>query len=99
MEVEELIEKLQNMARLHPHYTVTVLNYDEFDCCPYIGNVGGVEYDGEEITIRPASYYDRLFCAVCGEPIESGVLPPKKLKGGAYICPKCELEQKGEYKP
>lgn len=99
MEVEELIEKLQDMARLHPHYAVTIPDYDECNCCLCLDDVGGVEYYGEEIAIRPVSYYDRPFCAVCGGPIDECVLSPKKLKGGAYICPKCELEQKGEYKP
>lgn len=79
MEVEELIEKLQAMARLHPHYTVTIPDYDELNCCLCLDDVGGVEYYGEEITIRPESYYDRPFCAMCGEPID-GIFPPKKLE-------------------
>lgn len=45
----------------------------------------------KEMNLKPCP-----FCAVCGEPIE-GIFPPKKLKNGAYICPKCELEQKEEY--
>lgn len=85
---------MQEMARLHPHYTVTIPDYDEDG--PFIGDIGDVEYDGEEITIRPGSYYNRPFCAICGEPID-GFLPPKQLKGGAYICPKCEINLKGEY--
>lgn len=59
MEVEELIEKLQEMARLHPHYTVTIPDYDEFHGFG-VGDIGSVEYDGEEITIRPVSYYELI---------------------------------------